>query len=294
MKKCISYCVISLVAVAALAVPVPSVLKGNNVNVRARPSRTAELILQLNKGDKVTVLETQTVIEGGKTQQWSRITLPAAAKCYVQSKLIADGKATGDNVNIRCGPGTNFKDVGKLAKGQQVEVVKVIGEWTQIKPTPGCSGWVASEYLEAAPLVAPVIVPELKPAPLVAPKAPEVASAPVAAPVKEAPPPAPTPQVALPQPAPPSEPETLSYYVVRDGIFQTVQPDAKSGEKPPAPYELMTPMFERRQHRIAYLELNIKELEKFEGKHVRILGNLRWRRGDRYPVIAVDRMEPVW
>jgi hypothetical protein len=56
----------------------------------------------------------------------------------------------------------------------------------------------------------------------------------------------------------------------------------------------MTPMFERRQHRIAYLEMNIKDLLKYEGKHVRILGNLRWRRGDRYPVIVVERIEPVW
>ncbi|MBM3859232.1 MAG: hypothetical protein FJ395_06235 [Verrucomicrobia bacterium] len=301
MKKCIICCAISLAAAVAFAKPAASLLKANNVNLRARPGLTAELITQVNKGDEVNVLETKPVVEGGKTQQWSRITLPASAKCYVLSKLIADGKAAGDAVNIRSGPGTNFKDVGKLAKGEKVSVVKVAGEWTQIKPTPKCSGWVASEYLEAAPLAAPVIVPALTPAPPVAPKVNEVVSAPVAAPVAEPPAavaptePILTPAPVFPQtPTAPTEPETLQYYVVRDGIFQSVESGVKRSGTPGAPYELMTLMFERRQYRIAYLEMSLSELDKFEGKHVRVLGNLRWRRGERYPIIAVERIEPVW
>jgi SH3-like domain-containing protein len=307
MKKFTSYFVISLAAVCAFAdsgsaptaaaksaTPGASVIKTDRVNLRARPSRTAELIMQLKKGDEVKVLETKSVTEAGKAQEWSRITLPPSAKCYVLSKLLSDGKATGDAVNIRCGPGTNFKEVGKLAKGQKVDVVKAGGEWTQIKPIPQCSGWVASDYLESTPVVAPVIVPALAPAPPVAPapsKPVEVVSAPVQAPVVMPPPPPPTP---TPAPAPPAEPETLQYYVVRDGVFQTVEPEEKKLEKTLAPYELMTLMFERRQYRIAYLEMGAGDLYKFEGKHVRVLGNLRWRRGDRYPVIAVERIEPVW
>ncbi len=303
MKKFTSYSAISLAAMCAFAVGVfadsgaarigaaksatlgASVIKADKVSLRARPGRTAELIMSLKKGDEVKVLETKSVTEAGKAQEWSRITLPATAKCYVLGKFIANGKSTGDNVNIRCGPGTTFKEVGKLAKGDKVSVVKAAGEWTQIKPTPKCCGWVASEYLEAVPVAAPVIVPALAPAPPVPSKPVEVVSAPVAAPVVVTPPPA---------PAPPAEPETLQYYVVRDGIFQTVEPEEKKLEKTLAPYELMTIMFERRQYRIAYLEMAIKNLDEFEGKHVRILGNLRWRRGDRYPLIIVDRIEMVW
>jgi uncharacterized protein YraI len=285
MKKFTTCCAISLAATLALAEPATSVLKGNNVNLRARPSRTAELVTQLKKGDEVKVLETKSVVETGKTQQWSRITLPATSKCYVLAKFVADGKATGDAVNIRCGPGTNFKEVGKLAKGDKVEIVKAAGEWTQIKPTEKCSGWVASEFLEAAPLAAPVIVPALAPAPTVASKPVAIVSAPAQVTITN---------VVTVTVTPPAEPETLQYYAVHDGIFQTVEPDEKQAEKPLAPCELMTPMFERRQHRIAYLEMNIKDLLKYEGKHVRILGNLRWRRGDRYPVIVVERIEPVW
>jgi hypothetical protein len=92
----------------------------------------------------------------------------------------------------------------------------------------------------------------------------------------------------------PPEPETLSYYVVKDGIFRTVDASELSGDKQLAPYELMTIMFERRHYRIAFLEVAEKDLDKYQGKHVRILGNLRWKRGDRDPVIVVDRIEPVW
>jgi uncharacterized protein YgiM (DUF1202 family) len=304
MKKLATYCATSLVITAGIVIaagaaradsgaalistnaPVITVVAGedvrtvtvNNLNLRARPSRTAEVMGQLKKGDQVTVLETKSVVETGKTQEWTRVTLPSTAKCYVLSKLIAEGKVTTDSVNVRSGPGTNFKDIGKLTKGDKVHVVKASGEWTQIKPTEGCAGWVAMQFLEAVPVPAPLPAPpviELPPAPLVSVIVPE--------------------PISLPAPAPLAPPvETLSYYVVKDGIFQTVLDEEKGQEKQLAPYELMTVMVERRQYRMAYLDVAEKNLDKYEGKYVRILGSLKWKRGDRYPVIIVDRIEMIW
>ena len=273
--------VVHSTAVAVVADDV-RVVKGSNVNLRARPNRTAEVITQLKKGDQVTALETKSVTDAGKTQEWARVTLPATAKCYVLTKLIANGKATGDAINIRSGPGTNFKEVGKLAKDEKVQVVKTTGEWTQIKPTDNCAGWVATQYLEAAPLP-PMPVPpmiEVPPAPPVSVMVPEPIPAPAPMPAPLAPP---APAV-----------ETLSYYVVKDGIFQSVMDEEKGAEKQLAPYELMTIMVERRQYRTAYLDMAEKNLDKYEGKYVRILGNLKWKRGDRYPVIVVDHIEMIW
>ena len=308
MKKFNNYCTISLIAALLLAAavaradsgaaPIPAVapaagsniriVKGDHVNLRARPLHNAEIITQLKKGDEVRLLETKSVGEGSKTQEWSRVTLPGTAKCYVLSKLLTDGKASADAINVRCGPGTSFKEVGKLAKGEKVVVVKAAGEWTQIKPTEKCTGWVASAFLEAAPaavappIAPPVVAPEIVPAPpVVSNFAP---AAPALPPVVVPPPPAPTVK----------EPETIQYYVVKDGIFQTVDADEKLAEKPLAPYELMTILVQSRQYRDAYLDMAPQNLDKFEGKHVRVIGNLRWKRGDRYPVIVVDRIEPVW
>ena len=205
--------------------------------------------------------ETKTVAEGGKSREWLRIGLPATAKCYVHAKLLKDAAALTDAVNVRCGPGTSFKEIGKLAKGEKVEVVKTEGEWAQIKPPVQCSGWVAAEFLE--------LVPTVPPAPPVAAPPPEVRVE--------------TRTIEVPV-------EVLVQYQVKDGIFQKVQGEAQ----PPTPYELATPNIDGRQYRIAYLEVKEPNLGKFVGKHIRVVGNERWRQGDRYPVIVVERIDMVW
>ena len=275
MKKFASWSLLSVLLVAGVAhadsmkvaeapVLVPMITGGkgtvlkNNVNVRARADKSAEVIAQLKKGDIVDVKE--------RKGEWVRITAPATAKCYVSTKLVSDGSAATDAVNIRCGPGTNYKDIGKLAKGDKVEVVETKGEWTQIKPTPNCTGWVAAELIEIA---------EPTPAP---------------APMQ-------TSEVILPPPAPAAQPvqmvdpgvETHLQYVVKDGYLAVVK-EAHA----PGPYALMTEDVMGRQYIIAYLESAQTNLTRYDGKHVRITGNQRWKRGDRYPVIAIERCDMVW
>jgi SH3-like domain-containing protein len=282
MKKFTSLCVLSTALLMANAVradsfvvqataptPLPAgshgtVLK-DKVNVRARGNKTAEIVSQLNKGDSVEIVEHKG--------EWLVIALPASAKCYVSAKFVKDGAATSDAINIRCGPGTNYKDVGKLAKGEKVEVVEAKGEWTQIKPTPHCTGWVASELVE---ITAPTPPP---PAPITTS---EVVTPPVSLP----------PAVSAPlSPMKPAEQEEVHVrYVVKDGFLQAV----KDATNAPASYELMTEEVDRRQYRIAYLETTEKNLARYEGKHVRVFGNERWARNERYPVIAVERIDMIW
>jgi len=247
----------------------------DRVNVRARAGRTAEVVCQLNKGDVVEILERKTSQEGDKQMEWLRIPLPASAKCYVASRYIKDGEVTADAVNIRCGPGGVYKDVGKLAKGEKVEVVGTHGDWTQIKPTAHCSGWIAAEFVEIAPEPAPAAMSPSASA------APEVAISPVTLPIEPLPP-------SL-QPAV-AEPEVHVQYVVKDGILRAVADPANA----PGSYELMTEEIGLRQYRIAYLETAERNLQRYQGKHVRVLGNQRWRQGDRYPVIIVERVDMIW
>ncbi len=54
---------------------------------------------------------------------------------------------TGNGVNVRVGPGTNRASIGKLNKGNKVELTgKVQGGWSEIK-TNSLSGWMSSQYL---------------------------------------------------------------------------------------------------------------------------------------------------
>ena len=292
MKKSTSFCKVSLtltvlLALAALPVrgdalraqaPAPAPMIGaaaegkatvlkDKVNVRSKPSKTAEVITQLNKGATLDVLERKTVTDGGKSMDWVRVQLPSTAKCYVSAKLVKNGVVTTDAVNIRSGPGTNFKEVGKLAKGEHVDVVEKSGDWLHIKPTKHSSGWVAAELVE-------VSAPEPVPAPPTA-----VITEPVTIPVV---PPAPaTLQVAD------SSPEMLTQYLVKEGVLKSI----KDSQKSPAPFELMTDEVGGRQYRIAYLDTTEKSMAKYQGKRVRVFGNQRWHKGDRYPVITADRID---
>lgn len=267
MKKFVFSCAISF-ALTGLAcadvgfvAPAPAITSGhatvNNdaVNVRARADKNAEVAAHLSRGDSVDVID--------RKGDWLHIHLPATAKCYVSAKFIKDGEVTGDKVNVRCGPGTNYKDVGKLNRGEKVEVVEA-GEWTQIKPTAHCTGWIAAEFVELTPAPAPI-------------QSAEIVTPPVSLPP------------AVSAPLLPAEVDVQVQYVVKDGYLAGLR-DTKA----PASYALMTENVGGRDYIIAYLEAPQMNLDRYRGKHVRILGNQRWSRNERYPVIAVERIDIVW
>lgn len=254
-------------------------IKGDRSNVRSRPSMNAEVIAQLHKGDTVDVLERKSITERDKSMEWLRIPVPATAKCYVSAKHVTDGVVNADNLNVRCGPGSNYRDIGKLPKGTKVEVVGTTGEWTQIKPTSDCSGWIAAELVNVEAAATPLIAP----APTPSVNTPEVVTPPVQAPAMTASPAAPSVSVVN------IDPDVVVAYVVKDGYLHAVtEPNA------PASYELRTPEVDRLSFRIAYLETTETNMKKYEGKHVRVLGNQHWRKGDRDPVIAIERLDIVW
>lgn len=51
-------------------------------------------------------------------------------------------------LNVRSGPGTEFRILDKVKKGDHVTVVEVSGDWKWIDPG---KGWVAARYLEDDP-----------------------------------------------------------------------------------------------------------------------------------------------
>jgi uncharacterized protein YgiM (DUF1202 family) len=292
MKKFAIYCAVSLFAAvaaradtmaqAAPATPaVPALAQQGTVlrdrcNIRSRPTTTAEVVAQVSRGDVLNVLERKSATDGGKPMDWLRVTLPATAKCYVSAKLVTDGVVNAASVYVRCGAGTSFKDVGKLAKGDKVEVVEAKGEWLQIKPTAQCTGWISAELVDALP----ALPPPAPPAPAQTGRI-EAVTPPLAV---VTPPPA-VPQVRVLDVGP----DVQVRYVVKTGTLRGVADAANK----PGSYELMTPEVERRSYRIAYLETAQMNLARYEGKNVRVFGNERWRSGERDPVIVVERVEPV-
>ncbi|HTS19096.1 MAG TPA: SH3 domain-containing protein [Verrucomicrobiae bacterium] len=248
-------------------------VKGERSNVRSRPSLHSEVIAQLHKGESVDVLERKAVTEHDKTMDWLRISLPEKAKCYVNAKHVMDGTVDVDELNVRCGPGSSFRDVGKLAKGTRVETVQKKGEWLQIRPTPDCSGWIAAELVDVEVAPAPVATPPPTPTA----NSGQIVTPPVAAPMP--------PSVSIVN----TDPDVLVTYAVKDGYLDSV-----TESNAPAPYELRTPEEDRLSSRIAYVEAPGLDLKKYDGKHVRLMGTQRWHKGDRYPVITIERVDRVW
>ena len=57
------------------------------------------------------------------------------------------GEITGDDVNIRSGPGTNYYRCGKLNKGDRVKVVGSQFSWSRIVPPAGSFSWISTQYV---------------------------------------------------------------------------------------------------------------------------------------------------
>ncbi len=241
----------------------------DNVNVRARADKTAEILVQLKKGDSVEVKE--------RKGDWLCIVAPAHTKCFVSAKLIKAGAAISDAVNVRGGPGMNFKEIGKLTKGEKVDVIETKGEWTQIKPTSNCVGWVAADLVEILP-------PSPTPAPIQV-----IDTTPIAAPVVPTLLPVPAPPVSAPITVADTHDEVHIQYVVKDGYLASIKE-----LNAPSAYALMTENIMRREYIIAYIDAPANTLSRYDGKHVRILGNQRWKHSERTPVIAVERCEIIW
>ena len=58
---------------------------------------------------------------------------------------------TGDNVNFRSGPGTNFYTCGKLNKGDKVKVVSKQYSWYRIVPPTESFCWISAQYVTLDP-----------------------------------------------------------------------------------------------------------------------------------------------
>jgi len=50
---------------------------------------------------------------------------------------------TGNDVNIRSGPGTNYYRCGKLHKGDTIKIVSMESGWSRIVPPVGCFSWIS-------------------------------------------------------------------------------------------------------------------------------------------------------
>lgn len=124
------------------------VVIGNGLNVRTGPGTDNKVATSYNYGTRVNILEQVKVGNttwGATKDGW--ISLDYVYIDGTKGDNGGEGRITGDGLNIRSGPGTDYKSVGSLNSGDTVTIL------TQIKvgnTTWGCidKGWVSMDYVD--------------------------------------------------------------------------------------------------------------------------------------------------
>ena len=90
----------------------------------------------------------------------------AAALTLLGSTIsaFAEPATVTAHVNVRSGPGVEYRAVGSVPRNTVVDVGQCRGDWCQIS-SYGLSGWVSSQYLVDAPLPSPQPQPLPQPLP---------------------------------------------------------------------------------------------------------------------------------
>lgn len=110
------------------------------LNVRSGAGTNHPIIDILVKDEAVQVL--------ARNGKWSRISHEGGTGYVFSSYLTkyAPRYANADNLNIRSGPGTSYKAIGVLEKGESILAGGKSGKWTKVSYN-GQIGYVFSKYL---------------------------------------------------------------------------------------------------------------------------------------------------
>ena len=120
-------------------------MTGTVVNFRKEPNLSSKVLLKLEKGTKVTVIDSKgdwyNVVYndayGWMHQDWVQ----------VRDKSIAVGIVTGTVVNVRSKPDINSEVITKFNKGTKVEIYEKSGKWYRVAIGEERHGWMHSDWV---------------------------------------------------------------------------------------------------------------------------------------------------
>jgi len=119
------------------------IVTATQLNVRSDATTNSETVGSLNYGARVEILE--------KSGNWGRtkdgwISLDFVYQDGTTGVKTAKGIVTGDQLNVRSGPGTGYASVGSLNYGDRVAILE---QFTYNGTTWGCTknGWIALTYV---------------------------------------------------------------------------------------------------------------------------------------------------
>ena len=135
----------ALLAAAAslLQAQTPVRILADNVNLRAKPQLTAEVVAQASYDDRLLARDIG--------EEWVEVAAPASANLWVMKTYVQLPQNTigAPRVNLRAGHSINYNIVCTLSLGDPIEPRgEEIQDWIQVAPPPAAHVWVHRDYVE--------------------------------------------------------------------------------------------------------------------------------------------------
>ncbi len=150
----------TLMAFAADIQTAAGTITGSTVNLREGTSTSTAVITTLKEGAKVKVVGSENewvkVEADGKTGyvHSDYILIDGAVTTEAtQAAATMTGTITGSTVNVRKGAGTSYSVIGKLVKGDVVDVIEQGATWTKISIGTR-DGYVSNDYISVTSVAA--------------------------------------------------------------------------------------------------------------------------------------------
>ncbi|MED5042491.1 N-acetylmuramoyl-L-alanine amidase [Geobacillus stearothermophilus] len=126
-----------------------AVVQEDRLRLRQEPSRDGRIIGHLAQGETVLVIGE----EGGWKQVVTEDAIGWAAASYLapaEARSISQqtGTVAADSLNVRAEPSLHAPRIGRLVRGEEVDIVEKKPRWYKIASSTGLGGWVSSAYVQ--------------------------------------------------------------------------------------------------------------------------------------------------
>jgi uncharacterized protein YgiM (DUF1202 family) len=149
MRKFLAALALTLAAGAASAeTRVVDTPRDGSLNLRTGPGTDFAIIVRMDHGDRVAVLERQG--------SWARVRHEDGFNGWASLNFLRPAGAAGTlavvptndgALNLRTGPGTEFDVIRRLSTGERVRVLETVGNWHRVRHPSGDEGWASARYL---------------------------------------------------------------------------------------------------------------------------------------------------
>ena len=113
-------------------------IQGSAVNVREKPTTRSATLWEMGRGYPLQITQ--------RKGQWLRVKDFEGPMGWVHAPLTSKSPhmvVTSRTANLRAGPGTQHRRVGRLEQHEVVKTLKKSGSWAQVQREGGQKGWIA-------------------------------------------------------------------------------------------------------------------------------------------------------